>query len=183
MNRINVGPSIRERRKELGMTLKDLSLKTGLSIAFISQVERGQTSPSLMSLFILSEQLEIDIHKLIKSRQQNKLFRTADDPQYIELDSPLKFIQLTNSKTDQSMGSYIIIVPPHHTSVAARGEGHDGEGLFYVLDGQVEANYQNNEFILRAGDSLHYDLQHTLALNNHTDKQAKLLWAGTVVLF
>ena len=38
----SLGQSIRERRKELGYTQKYLSEYTGLSITFISQLERGK---------------------------------------------------------------------------------------------------------------------------------------------
>ena len=43
----SLGQSIRERRKELGYTQKYLSEYTGLSITFISQLERGKPTAEI----------------------------------------------------------------------------------------------------------------------------------------
>ena len=42
-----ISRKIRETRKSLGITLKELSEKTQLSISFLSQVERGVCSMTL----------------------------------------------------------------------------------------------------------------------------------------
>ncbi|MEM7319920.1 MAG: helix-turn-helix domain-containing protein, partial [Pseudomonadota bacterium] len=44
---LDLGQSIRLRRKELGLTMQTVADAAGLSVGFISQVERGLTSPSL----------------------------------------------------------------------------------------------------------------------------------------
>ena len=43
----SLGQLIRERRKELGYTQKYLSEYTGLSITFISQLERGKATAEI----------------------------------------------------------------------------------------------------------------------------------------
>ena len=45
-----VGEKIRKLRKEKKLTLKDIAEATGLSIGYISQLERGAVEPSLASL-------------------------------------------------------------------------------------------------------------------------------------
>ena len=47
---MSVGRKLRELRKTYHYTLKDVKQRTGLSISFLSDVERGQTKPSLDSL-------------------------------------------------------------------------------------------------------------------------------------
>ena len=44
-----LGQKINEIRNAKGMTLKDVSEKTGLSVGFLSQVERGLTSIAILS--------------------------------------------------------------------------------------------------------------------------------------
>jgi transcriptional regulator with XRE-family HTH domain len=41
---------LREKRIEIGMTIKELSEKTGLTSGFISQIEHGIAEPSITSL-------------------------------------------------------------------------------------------------------------------------------------
>ncbi len=45
-----LGKRLRARRRELSLTLKEVADGAGLSVGFISQVERGLTVPSLSSL-------------------------------------------------------------------------------------------------------------------------------------
>lgn len=62
---INIGENIRNARKAKGLTLKGVCLLTGLSISFLSDIERGRTSPSLRSLIKIAECLETDVRSLI----------------------------------------------------------------------------------------------------------------------
>ena len=45
-----LGTNIREYRKNKKLTIKELAERTGLSIGYISQVEREEAEPSLSSL-------------------------------------------------------------------------------------------------------------------------------------
>ncbi len=61
-----VGQNIRHLRLQQGRTQRDLA-GDSMSPGFISQVERGQTSPSLASLERIADQLEVSISKLFPS--------------------------------------------------------------------------------------------------------------------
>ena len=53
------GSLIRVRRKALEMTQLDLAVEAGLSEAYISQLERGLKSPSLLAIVELAKALKI----------------------------------------------------------------------------------------------------------------------------
>ncbi|MGF6228442.1 transcriptional regulator with XRE-family HTH domain [Inquilinus ginsengisoli] len=46
----HLGRAIRARRRALDLTLKDLGLRSGLSVGFLSQLERDLATPSLSAL-------------------------------------------------------------------------------------------------------------------------------------
>lgn len=58
---IVIGHHVRSSRKKLGLTLRGLSERSGLSIGFLSQLERGLTSISLTTLRDLAMTLGRDI--------------------------------------------------------------------------------------------------------------------------
>lgn len=181
---INIGPAIRERRKSQALTLQELADRCGLSVAFISQVERGKTTPSIMSLLKLSEALDVDMNYFITASQEEKLIRRGDEPEYIDVDSPISYIRLSNSFPQQKLEPFIFILPPGHNSLSEKSqEGHEGEGFLYILKGQVHGEYRGQKFVLKAGDSMHYDLINPLELNNFEKQPAEILWVGSVVLF
>ncbi len=52
---MNIGSKIRKLRKEKKLTLEELSKKTGLSLSYISLIERGLKNPSLKALEKIAE--------------------------------------------------------------------------------------------------------------------------------
>lgn len=62
-----VGIVIKEVRKQKGLTQTDLSDKTGVSIRTIQRIEKDEVEPSIYSLKVISEVLEVDFLK-IKSK-------------------------------------------------------------------------------------------------------------------
>ena len=53
-----LGERLRLRRKALKLTLQEVADKAGLSVGFISQVERGLTAPTLSSLTNIAQVLQ-----------------------------------------------------------------------------------------------------------------------------
>ena len=59
-----IGRIIRELRKERGLTLKQMSRRTKLSVSLLSQIERAESSASVSSLFKVSNALDVPITQL-----------------------------------------------------------------------------------------------------------------------
>ena len=59
-----IGRSIRELRKARGLTLKQMSRRTKLSVSLLSQIERAESSASVSSLFKVATALDVRITEL-----------------------------------------------------------------------------------------------------------------------
>jgi len=59
-----IGDSIRRMRKSKGLTLKQLARRTQLSISLLSQIERGESSPSISSLYKIAVALSMRMSQL-----------------------------------------------------------------------------------------------------------------------
>jgi len=55
-----IGERIREGRKSRGLTLAQLSERTGLSVGFLSQIELGKNSASVETLYRIGRALAVD---------------------------------------------------------------------------------------------------------------------------
>jgi len=53
-------------RKGCNLTLKDVAARTGLSISFLSDIERGRSSPSLSTIKRLAEVYQAHVEDLIE---------------------------------------------------------------------------------------------------------------------
>ena len=59
-----IGRNIRELRKSRGLTLKQMSRRTKLSVSLLSQIERAESSASVSSLFKVASALDVRITQL-----------------------------------------------------------------------------------------------------------------------
>lgn len=63
---VSFGKAVRQRRRELGYTQTDLMRITGLSVSFLSDLERGKKTIELGKALYLANMLGLDIN--IESR-------------------------------------------------------------------------------------------------------------------
>lgn len=61
---LTIGRNIRELRKTRGLTLKQMSRRTNLSVSLLSQIERAESSASVSSLFKIATALDVRITEL-----------------------------------------------------------------------------------------------------------------------
>ncbi len=57
-----IGQKLKQRRDELNLSLRELGAQTGLSAAFLSQIECGKSNPSLHSLQNIAKILDVPLH-------------------------------------------------------------------------------------------------------------------------
>lgn len=67
----NLAEQIRMWRKRHEMTQADLAMRSGISVSFISMIERGERSPSYDTLVQVGQALDIPL---------SELFRAEDEP-------------------------------------------------------------------------------------------------------
>ena len=63
---VAVGPRIRALREAGGLSLRDLATRTGVSAPMLSQVERGETSPTLQTAGRIAAGLELSLSQLLR---------------------------------------------------------------------------------------------------------------------
>ncbi|MCI0705432.1 MAG: response regulator [Planctomycetia bacterium] len=66
-----LGATIRERRKALGLTLSNMSDRTGVSLGYLSQIELGKNSASIETLYRICLALGMKMSELFQAVQRN----------------------------------------------------------------------------------------------------------------
>jgi len=61
-----VGPRVRALRDAMGLSLRELALRSGVSAPMLSQVERGETSPTLQVAARIAHGLELRLSQLLR---------------------------------------------------------------------------------------------------------------------
>ena len=61
-----VGTRVRALRDSMGLSLRDLAVRSGVSAPMLSQVERGETSPTLTVAGRIASGLELTLSQLLR---------------------------------------------------------------------------------------------------------------------
>lgn len=76
---MEIGDKLRKIRKENKLTLKELSIKTGVSISFISDIENKRRNPSIDTLKILAKALGVSVSIFWDDNSIHEEIETIDD--------------------------------------------------------------------------------------------------------
>ena len=187
-----IGVAIRSRRQELNMSLRELSKQSGLSIGFLSLVERGRSSPALTSLSNVAKALGVELSSFFpaEEEEQNEAEETKQRV------SPLPYVSRANDAAELSIilsqriykmlsprvpGLVLepIFVTVHPGDTIDEPYSHEGEEFAYVLSGELVFIVDSVEYRLGPGDSIHFRSTVSHAMRNDTDEPVQAIWVLT----
>ena len=186
-----IGVAIRSRRQELNMSLRELSKQSGLSIGFLSLVERGRSSPALTSLSNVAKALGVELSSFFPAEEEQN--EAEETKQRV---SPLPYVSRANDAAELS----IILSQRIYKMLSPRVPGlvlepifvtvqpgdtidepysHEGEEFAYVLTGELVFIVDGVEYRLGPGDSIHFRSTVSHAMRNDTDEPVQAIWVLT----
>ncbi|PZS38496.1 MAG: MerR family transcriptional regulator [Pseudonocardiales bacterium] len=172
------GHLLRELREESGLTLRELSEKTGLSTSLISQLERGVTSPSLQSIRLLAEALEVSIFQLLAADNRGYSYVPADRRRKLVMQHGEISYELLSPDTKRRLEVWLGTLSPGVTS-GDEPSVHPSEEFILVLSGQMEIEISGQRQTLGPGDAIQYDGSQPHMIWNHTDEPLRFISALT----
>ena len=150
-----ISEKIREVRLQNKMTLKELSEKTGLSTGFLSQVERGISSMTLVSLSKIAKALNVNIKDLVDVEVRKSFINRKDSQLILRMErSFINYIRLNGEFDERKMEPLILKIKPN--TLEAEECQHDGEEFYYVIKGKAVFLIEDDEYIVDEGESIHY---------------------------
>jgi quercetin dioxygenase-like cupin family protein len=207
-----VGHHLRRFRKEQGLSLRGLSSRSGLSIGFLSQLERGLTSIGLTTLRDLAVTLGRDITEFFdetalavdeSGHDSGDVISTTRAGQPVERTvTQERYFTLTRASGEHTR-SYVsgertyrmlskrapgLVLEPMLVEIAPGGvmpelEVHGGEEFAYVIRGELVYVVEGTPHRLSVGDSLHLKSEIPHSLHNDTDDVTLVVSVVTPRLF
>lgn len=172
-----IGKRIKDRRQELGLSIRELARRTGLSASFISQIENHKTNVSLDSLRLIAEQLDAPIHQFFSEpthdvsysaaaainegpeqaggMQYSPVVRAGSRPRLYFPDSGVNYELLVKDLTRGMEPIFGRLAPG--TGNIARRLRKPTEEFIFVLVGKLLIGLKDDEYILNPGDSIYFD--------------------------
>ena len=154
----------RRFRLERQLSLDDLSARSGVSRAALSQIEGGRTNPTLAVLWKIAVGLEIPFHDLLGTRTEAKVLvlRAGDALPLRTTDGRTESRLLSPGGASTNTEVYELRLMP---KAVHRSEPHarDTAETLVILTGSLRLSVLGGEYELLAGDSVYFraDVEHT----------------------
>jgi transcriptional regulator with XRE-family HTH domain len=150
-----LGNKIRQIRISKGMNLTTFARKINKTTSYLSQIERGLASPSIMALREISKTLNVPIfYFLVDDGKQRSLVKKKERKVLQFPKSHLTFELLSPDLSKQIEMIRIRLQPGASTCTVPMP--HQGEECTFVLEGKMEIQIGEEFFILEKGDTIYY---------------------------
>jgi transcriptional regulator with XRE-family HTH domain len=189
-----IGAHLRMRRQELGLSLRELAGRLGVSASLISQIERGLANPSVSTLYALVAELDVSLDDLLFSEgrfgpraadgsspaptrsQEPTPIQRGHDRQHIRLASGVIWERLTTRAEPGVEFLYVIYEVGGASSADESSQRHAGHEWGYVISGVLRVTIGFDAHVLEAGDAISFDSTTPHRLANIGDTPVHAIW-------
>jgi mannose-6-phosphate isomerase-like protein (cupin superfamily) len=159
----------------------DLGKHTGLSASMPSQLENGKLVPTLPTLARIATVFDVGLDHFFNATRPRRIFaivRAAERMRFPETqDSPVPgffFEVLTFGAVNKNIEAYFAEFPKRENAVA-KPHQHGGAEFIHVLEGLLAVNYESEDHLLSAGDSVYFDASEVHSYSGHSEEPARAI--------
>ncbi|NQT07187.1 MAG: cupin domain-containing protein [Candidatus Omnitrophica bacterium] len=171
---MKIGGRVRQLRQESGLTLEELSNKSGIALASLSRMENDKMVGTLESHMKICKAIGITLSKLYTGLEREKkdidLHKGKQDAEVFVHNKTSSSELLTSKVLDKKMMPIMLKIKPN--GATTKEENKIGtEKFIYVLDGELEIEIGNEKYSLSKDDSLYFNasLPHTFRNTGKTE--------------
>lgn len=177
-----VGERIRGLRLANGLSIKDVSERSGMSESTISKIEDNILSPPLGNIVSLAKALSVSLGELFGDSADSPFcIVRSDDRKTVSRFNSLdgnscgySYESLGHQKKNRQMEPFLVTLTPAKIPQVEPNQ-HIGEEIIFVLEGRVEVRILDHTDILNPGDSIYYDSNMPHIISCHGNEPATIL--------
>ena len=185
-----IGDRLREERVRAGISQRELARRLGLSPSLISQLESGQSKPSVGTLYSIVTELGVSLDHVIRGSDHNADGDGAgtasggqDSPvghpgarAAIDLDSGVRWEELAPDDGENIDFLHVTYEVGGASTADESSIRHNGREYGYVMSGTLGLRIGFQEHELHPGDSIAFDSTIPHRLFNKGDVPVKAVW-------
>jgi transcriptional regulator with XRE-family HTH domain len=172
------GPRVRALREAMGLSLRDLAERSGVSAPMLSQVERGETSPTLSVAAKIATGLDLTLSQLLRLDESSHVVVTREGRRRRYSHGGHRYEELTPPLPGQRADVSLHTLDPD-ASTAGPGDPpiHEpgSRETAVVLEGELTLVIDGASHELGAGDSVTFDADLPHHFENHGVEDTRFL--------
>ncbi|MEB2299624.1 XRE family transcriptional regulator [Lysinibacillus xylanilyticus] len=162
---------IREKEK---LSLEKVSQLCGVSKTMIGQIERGESSPTLTTIWKIANGLKVSFTTLINNPQPDTEIVVREDVQMLsEDDGRFRVYPYFPFQEDSRFEIYTVEIEREGT-LSAEAHKDGTEEFITVFDGELVIRVNEDEFRLKSGDSIRFKADRPHIYMNPDDTLTRL---------
>ncbi len=174
-----IGAHLRQLRSRRRLSLAQVAEEVGISVGFLSALERSQMSGSVGTLRKLARFYKTNILDFFDASEASSRQVRPAERKVLEAGEGVRMELLAWGNT---------IMEPHLFRVAPEaGSGdayaHEGEEFIYVLRGDLEIKVEDAQYRLKPGDSFYFESATPHRWRNPGRRETWVLWVNTPPTF
>jgi len=175
----SIGPRLRRLRAKRGVSLAEVAAAAGISIGFLSALERSQMSASVGTLRRLARYYRTNILDFFDATESNTRLVRPPKRKVLEAGPGVRMELLAWG--NKVMEPHLFRIAPQ----AGSGESyaHEGEEFLFVLRGELQIALDGEEYHLKRGDSFYFESATPHRWKNPGRSETWLLWVNTPPTF
>ena len=178
-----VGHRLRAERERLGIGLRELARRVGVSPSLVSQIELDRVNPSVSTLYAIVTDLGMTMSDVFGERPEDRVVQRGDglaeSPEtrrVINLASGVRWERLTRD-SDQDVEFLYVVYPVGGESCPADAlMTHGGREYGYVSSGMLGVQVGFEEYELGPGGSIAFDSSSPHRLWTIGDELVHAIW-------
>ncbi len=176
----SVGPRVHALREAMGLSLRELALRSGVSAAMLSQVERGETSPTLHVASRIAAGLDLRLSQLLRLDESGAvtIVRAGEGSGGGDATRGHRYEVLTPPLPGQRLElSHHSLAPRSVTGGAGDPPMHEpgSREIAFVQSGHVTLSCDGLDYELGPGDCVTFDADLPHHFSNPGPAEARLL--------
>ncbi len=172
-----IGGRIKDLRNRNGLTQQELADRTELTKGYISQLEHGSVTPSVVTLLDLIECLGTTPSDFFRETQFEQVV-FSDQGFFEKVDEGGNSIQwIVPTAQKNRMEPLLVRLEPHRK--LEKDLPHEGEEFGYVISGRIRLHLAEQSYIVKAGESFYYTADREHYIENTTGQPARFIWVST----
>ncbi|MBA9026117.1 helix-turn-helix domain-containing protein [Peribacillus huizhouensis] len=176
MEEINliIAKNLKALREEKKLSLEKVADLTGVSKTMIGQIERGESSPTITTIWKIAHGLKISFSALINNPQPDTKVILKSEVQVLSEDNgKYRVYPYFSFQEDRRFEVYSIeIEKGGFLSADSHGEGT--EEFLTVFDGELTVNVNNIEYKVSSGDSIRFKADRPHSYHNSGEVLTRL---------
>ena len=174
-----IGARLRQLRIRRGLSLAPVAKAAGISVGFLSAIERSQMSASIGTLRRLARFYKTNILDFFDPAESGRRLVRPNERKVLEAGPGVRMELLAWGNT---------VMEPHLFRIAPKaGSGesytHEGEEFLMVLRGELHLALDSREFRLKSGDSFYFESATPHRWKNPGRSETWVLWVNTPPTF